>query len=71
MGISVDMMRTRINELYNGHFTKIFGMPDNQVIAIYYQKLNGGAFDKKKNNVKSKKPETYYQMSIFDYDWEL
>ncbi len=81
MGISVNQMRTRINELYQGHFTRIFEMPDHQVIAIYYQKLNKGDFDKakkiKKNNQNKSneqimyeqehKDDYYYQMSIFDY----
>jgi hypothetical protein len=81
MGISVDQMRKQINELYDGNFLRIFEMPVHQVIAIYYQKLNSGAFDKakriKKNN-KGKSNEQviyeqeheddyYYQYSIFDY----
>lgn len=73
MGISVDQMRVRINELYDGHFTKVLTMPEHQVIAIYYQKLSSGAFDEKKKADKQRKKnkqnaDYYYQMSIFDYD---
>lgn len=78
MGISVDDMRKRINELYDGNFLRIFEMPVHQVIAIYYQKLNSGAFDEakriKKNNkgksneqIIAEQENYYYQYSIFDY----
>lgn len=66
--LSVPEMRKKINSLYNGHFTRIFSMPENQVMAIYYQKLNSGAFDKKKQKKVNKGEVTgYYQMSIFDF----
>lgn len=69
--ISVDQMRTKINELYNGNWQQVLTMPNEQVMAIYYQKLNSGAFDKKKQEAKKKIKQDfedyYYQMSIFDY----
>lgn len=66
MGVSVAQMRKKVNELYGGQFTRIFEMPDRQVMAIYFKKLREGAFDKKPKKKKEKSPR-YYQMSIFDY----
>ena len=65
--MDISYMRRRINEYYDGKWTALYDMPNNQIIAIYHQMLNSGKFDK--NNAKTYKNDkqfTEVQLSIFE-----
>lgn len=42
---------------------RVYKMPTNQVVAIYRKFESDGKFNKKKN----RQPQSYRQMTIFDY----
>ena len=48
-------------------------MPEKQVMAIYFKMKSEGKFDKRKKHVKTlqAKIDNYYQMTIFDYGYDL
>ena len=68
--MTVEYMRNRINEAYDGRWLAIHSMPDNQIIAIYYSMKEKGKFDIKKHRStlsnKTINKERAVQLSIFD-----
>lgn len=63
--MSVEEMREKIGKIYGGKWKyKVFRMPHNQVIAIYYKFLAEGRFDRHK---PSKNPDDdLEQITIWD-----
>lgn len=77
---SVEDMRYAVMNVYPGHkwSNKVRDMSDNQIIAVYYDFLHRGKFDKKtkksnddysKKKHFNKKDYSYEQLTIYG-DWE-
>lgn len=65
--MTVEAMRSKINNLYDGKWTAIYDMPKNQVVAIYFKLLNSGRFNKKQSKIPVKAPVVLEsQISIFE-----
>ena len=73
--MDVENMRDAIANVYGpdalNWIIKCKQMPENQVMAIYFTMEKSGKFEKK-NHIKTL-PDNfeYYQMTIWDYDWDL
>ena len=68
--MTVEYMRNRINEAYDGRWLAIRSMPDNQIIAIYHSMKEKGKFDipKHRSSLSNKtiNKEQAIQLSIFE-----
>lgn len=66
----IDKMRAEIKEVYPGWKwrTRVDGMSDNQVFAIFLKFKSEGRFDKPRKTVKKKEPVVdYHQVTIDEW----
>ena len=74
---NVEKMRHLISQVYGPTAEKWIlrcqNMPTNQVVAIYFRMKKKGKFDKRRKGVKQRQQaaEQYYQMTLWDYGYEL
>ena len=73
----IEQMRYQISQVYGPNATgwqlRCKNMPTRQVAAIYFKMKEKGKFDKRRKGVKQrlKDAESYHQMTIWDYGYDL